>query len=57
MDFFYLEYAVLALAIVYFSGKMREESRKDRDQTDRSKGGLRTEEDGRKHKNTAGARP
>jgi hypothetical protein len=36
MDFFYLEYIVLAFAIVYFAGKMREESRTDRDQSDHS---------------------
>lgn len=34
MDFFYLEYIILAFAFVYFVRKMREESRTDRDRGD-----------------------
>lgn len=57
MDFFYLEYVVLAFAIVYFARKMREESRTERDQTDHSTERLRPKENGRKDKNSAGTRP
>jgi hypothetical protein len=57
MDFFYLEYAVLGLAIVYFVRKMREESRTDRDQADHSTEGSRPKENMRKNRNSAGARP
>lgn len=39
MYFFYLEYIVLAFAIVYFARKMREESRTDKNPADHSTGG------------------